>query len=203
MLDGAERLPTIEGERVRLRWLAEADVPALYAIFGDAEVCRYWSSAAYRSIEEAARLRAQIVECFRERSLFQWGIALRDTDEVIGTCTLASLSPAHRRAELGFALRRASWRRGYVREILPRLVDFAFGSLGLHRLEADVDPENAASLDAIRRLGFRQEGHFRDRYFVHGLWHDAAMFGLLRSEWEGRRTGAVSPESGPTLPSAP
>lgn len=203
MLDGADRLPTIEGERVRLRWLVEEDIPALYAIFGDPEVCRYWSCAAYRSIDEAARLHAQIVECFRERSLFQWGIALRETDEVIGTCTLASLSSAHRRAELGFALRHASWRRGYIREILPRLVEFAFGPLGLHRLEADVDPHNAASIEAVQRLGFRPEGHFRERYFVHGRWHDAAMFGLLRTEWDARRGGGVSPGSGATLPSAP
>src|SRR5688572_15188355 len=162
MLREASRLPTLTTERLRLRPLRAADIPALYAIFGDANVCRYWSRPPLADINAAAALHAETEAGFATRTLFQWGLARSDTDTVIGTCTLASLSEAHRRAELGYALAHACWGRGYIGEILPVLIAFAFSVLDLHRLEADVDPRNTASIRALERLGFRREGHLRE-----------------------------------------
>jgi RimJ/RimL family protein N-acetyltransferase len=76
-----------------------------------------------------------------------------------------------------------------VAEALPALVGFAFGELGLYRLEADVDPRNRASVRALERLGFRQEGYLRARYHLHGELQDAILYGLLRPEWEDARRG--------------
>src|SRR5688500_7996520 len=100
MLAGADCLPTIETERLRLRWLTAEDVPALALIFGDPEVCRYWSRPALPDRAAAETLHDEIMRLFAERSLFQWGIAERETDAVVGTCTLAALSHEHRRAEV-------------------------------------------------------------------------------------------------------
>ena len=183
MLADADRLPTIDTERLRLRWLTRDDAPALLEVFGDPEVCRYWSRTALPDLSAATALQEQIVRLFEERSLFQWGIAERATDAVIGTCTLASLSEEHRRAEIGFALKRAAWGRGYVSEALPALVRFAFENLNLHRLEADVDPNNTRSIRVLERLGFQREGYLRERYVLHDELQDAILYGLLRREW--------------------
>jgi RimJ/RimL family protein N-acetyltransferase len=183
MLPGADRLPTLATERLRLRWLTPADAPALLAVFGDPAVCRYWSRPPLPDVAAAAELQREIAELFAERSLFQWGIAERATDAVVGTCTLAALSAEHRRAEVGFALARGAWGRGYVAEALPALLDFGFGTLGLHRVEADVDPRNARSIRALERVGFRHEGVMRERYHIADEIQDAAMYGLLRHEW--------------------
>ena len=193
MLPDADHLPTIDTERLRLRWLVPDDVPALFAVFGDPVVCRYWSRPALPDLAAAAALREEIVECFAARSLFQWGIAERATDRVVGTCTLASLSAEHRRAEVGFALARAAWGRGYLAEALPALLAFAFDALALHRVEADVDPRNAPSIRALEREGFRREGLQRERYHIGGEVQDAMLFGLLRREWEAARPAAAAP----------
>lgn len=187
MLPDAITLPTLECERLRLRWLTPDDVPALFAVFGDPEVCRYWSRPAMLDVAEAADLRDQIVSLFTQRTLFQWGIALRESDEVIGTCTLAGLDEQHHRASVGYALARAHWGRGYAGEALPRLVRFAFDELDLQRLEADVDPRNLASIRALERAGFAREGYQRERYHVNGEVQDTVLFGLLRREWRGER----------------
>ena len=188
MLTGADALPTITTERLRLRSLSPSDVPALAAIFGDSEVCRFWSHAALTDADAAQALYDHIVKCFAERSLFQWGIAERDSDAVVGTCTLAALSSEHRRAELGFALARASWGRGLIAEALPALLGFAFETLDLHRLEADVDPRNHRSIRAIERLGFKREGYLPERYHVNGEVQDAVLYGLLRRDWVSNAT---------------
>jgi [ribosomal protein S5]-alanine N-acetyltransferase len=183
MLTDAEILPTITTDRLCLRWLEASDVPALWDTFSSPEVCRYWSHPPLTDKAAAEALRDQIVRYFRERTLFQWGIAERATDKVIGTCTLAELSSQHRRASLGYALARSAWGHGYIAEALPALVSFAFTTLGLHRLEADADPRNARSIRALERLGFQREGLQRERYFLSDEWQDAALYGLLQSEW--------------------
>jgi [ribosomal protein S5]-alanine N-acetyltransferase len=186
MLSDADRLPTIDTARLRLRWLTSADVPALFAIFGDPEVCRYWSRPALPDLAAADALQQEIVHLFSERSLFQWGIAERATDRVVGTCTLASLSAEHHRAEVGFALAKEVWGRGYLAEVLPALLLFAFDTLDLHRIEADVDPRNARSIGLLERSGFQREGHLRERYRVGGELQDALIYGLLRPDWAAR-----------------
>jgi RimJ/RimL family protein N-acetyltransferase len=72
-------------------------------------------------------------------------------------------------------------------EALGALFDYAFRTLALRRLEADVDPRNAASLGLIRSLGFRQEGLLRERWNVAGEIQDTAFLGLLAREWQERR----------------
>jgi RimJ/RimL family protein N-acetyltransferase len=168
-----------------LRWLTPGDVPALFEIFGDPLVCRYWSRPPLRSLAEADDLRREITSCFEERSLFQWGIAGVVDDRVIGTCTLSSLSTLHRRAEVGFALARAAWGKGYMAEALASLVGFAFETLELHRLEADVDPRNLRSIGLLEGAGFRREGFLRERYHLNGEIQDALFYGLLRREYRG------------------
>jgi len=109
-----------------------------------------------------------------------------EDDAVIGTCTLARLDATHGIAEVGFALARDSWRRGYMKEALPLLVDFAFSRLGLRRLEADVDPRNVASLRLLERLGFRREGLLRERYCMNAELQDAVLLALLGRDWRGQ-----------------
>jgi len=184
MID-SNRLPTLLAPRVALRWLEEEDVDALYRIFSNPEVMRYWSSAPMVDRDEARRLVVEIQGQFQRRTGFRWAIARREDDLAIGTCSLFHLDPNNRRAEVGYALGREHWGKGYMGEALGALLGFAFGELGLHRLEADVDPRNKASIKSLERLGFRQEGHLRERWLVNGEVQDALFFGLLRREWPG------------------
>ncbi|WP_400192459.1 GNAT family N-acetyltransferase [Hymenobacter sp. B81] len=182
MLPAATQLPPLNTPRLRLRWLTAADVPALYAIFSDPQVLRYWGNAGVRNEAEAAGLLADIYACFAARTLFQWGVARATDDQVIGTCTLSGLSAGNRRADIGYALGTAHWGQGYMHEALPELLRFAFGPLDLHRLVADVDPRNHASIRSLERLGFRREGYQREQYYQAGEWQDAVLYGLLRRE---------------------
>lgn len=174
-------LPTLRGSKVVLRWLTAGDVDALYEIFSDPEVSRYLAIPRQQSRADAERFLATIHEGFRTRSLYQWGI--EHAGRVAGTCTLGGLDWENRRAEIGFALARASWGRGLMPDALTALIDHAFGALGLHRIEADVDPRNSVSLRVLERLGFQREGHLRERYFKDGEIQDSVILGLLRRDY--------------------
>ncbi len=182
-----QTLPTITAERVVLRWISEADTEALYEIFADPQVMRYWSTPPLADRQAARELLDHIHDGFRHRALFQWGIARQADDRLIGTSTLFHLDTDNRRAEIGYALGRAHWGQGYMQEALTALLGFAFEELNLHRIEADADPRNLASIRALERQGFRQEGYLRERWQVNGEIQDAAFFGLLRPEWQARQ----------------
>jgi ribosomal-protein-alanine N-acetyltransferase len=178
-----ERLPTLAAPRIELRWLEDADTEALFAVFSDPEVMRYWSCLPFIEPAQAAGLLQEIRGHFRARTLFQWGIARRSDGRVIGTTTIHRLEPAHRRAELGFALARGAWGQGLASEAVGAAVGFAFETLGLHRLEASVDPRNSASIRLLERQGFQREGLLRERFHLGGEIQDDLLLGLLRREW--------------------
>ena len=180
--DWGVELPRLRGTRLDLRPLRATDAPAIFEIFGDPKVAKYWSSEAMRSIDEAVELLDEIRQYFESRVLFQWGICSRDADEVFGTATIYQLDLVNRRAEIGFALKSACWGQGLATEAVSLLIAFAFDGLKLHRLEADVDPNNAASLHLLEHQGFQREGYLRERWHVHGEVHDSVFLGLLRED---------------------
>jgi RimJ/RimL family protein N-acetyltransferase len=179
-------IPVLHAPRLRLRSAVAADVPALYEIFRDPESMRYWSRPEMTDPAEAETMLEEIERSAAAETLFQWGIARREDDLVIGTCTLHRIQLDHRRAELGYILRRDHWGRGLAGEALTALLNHAFDTLGLHRLEADIDPRNAGSIRLIERMGFKLEGHLRERYFVAGDIQDSLIYGLLAPEWKAR-----------------
>ncbi|KRF00358.1 GCN5 family acetyltransferase [Frateuria sp. Soil773] len=170
--------------RLRTRLLTEADVPALLEMYADPVVMRYWSHAPWTGPDQAMQMLA------RDRAQREQGEGLRLGVEhladgrVIGTLALFNLSPSNRRAEIGYAQARRYWGQGLMHEILHAYVGHLFDAMALHRLEADIDPRNTASARSLERLGFRKEGHLRERWIVDGEISDTALYGLLRSEWK-------------------
>jgi RimJ/RimL family protein N-acetyltransferase len=174
-------LPTLRRDGLMLRWLTATDLHALRAIFSDADVVRFMSVPRLTSDEATLAFLTEIHNGFRAGTLYQWGLQLGQ--DIIGSCTLANINREHRRAELGFALARAFWRRGLIRQVLPSVIQFAFERLDLRRIEAETDPRNAAAMRVLESLGFHREGFLRERYFQFDEIQDAIVFGLLRRDW--------------------
>jgi RimJ/RimL family protein N-acetyltransferase len=160
----------------------DTDAPALLAVFGDPAVMRYWATPPLADLAEAAALVQQARINAQAGTGFRWAIARRADDALVGTCSLFHLDLPNGRAELGFALGQAWWGQGLAAEAIALAIGHAFGAMGLARIEADVDPRNAASLRALERMGFRREGYLRERYRVNGEVQDSVLLGLLRRE---------------------
>ena len=176
--------PRLRGARTCLRGPREEDAAALFALFSDPAVMRYWSRAPMAELSEAAGMVVEIGDRFARREMINWMVADARSDTVIGTCTLFHFDGRHRRAEVGYALRSDLWGRGLASEAVTLVLDWGFRCLGLHRIEADIDPRNAASRRLLERLGFASEGRLRERFFVGDEATDSEIFGLLRGQWQ-------------------
>ena len=182
-----QSLPVITTPRLSLRWIGEDDVDALYEIFSDPQVVRYWAFGPLANREAAAAMQREMAESNLTDISWRWGIALRDSNQLIGTATLFNLSLSNGRAEIGYAMGRAHWGKRYMNEALTALVIHAFETVQLRRLEADVDPRNTPSIRTLERLGFQREGFLRERWHVEGEIQDAYFYGLLKHEWDSRK----------------
>jgi ribosomal-protein-alanine N-acetyltransferase len=100
---------------------------------------------------------------------------------VVGAAHLHQVSEAHRRAEIGYVLRRSAWGRGYATEATRLLLRLGFGPLGLHKIAATCDPENLASARVLTKVGMIQEGHLRDHLLIRGTWRDRLLFAAVAS----------------------
>ena len=90
-------------------------------------------------------------------------------------------------AYLGFYVFAGFERQGYMTEGLALVLDRAFGALGFHRLEANIQPRNLASSALVSPLGFRKEG-FSPRYLlIDGVWRDHDRWAILSDEWPAHR----------------
>ena len=176
----------ISTETLTLRFLQEADLPEVYDIFSHPEVMRYWSYPPWTSPAQAEQWLMNVQEGYRTQSALEFGIERRIDHALLGTCTLFQFHVASRRAEIGYALGRPYWGSGYMHQALQALLQYAFETLNLNRLEADIDPRNQASARTLERLGFQKEGHLRERWIVNDEISDTDLYGLLRREWQAR-----------------
>ncbi|MFC0133862.1 GNAT family N-acetyltransferase [Massilia eurypsychrophila] len=177
---------TFTTERLRMRPLTALDAAALFEVFSDPEVMRYWSCAPWTELKQADEYIDNATQDLAAGSMLRVAIEVAASGKVVGQLALHHFDEQNRRCEIGYALGRAAWGKGYMTEAITSMLDHAFAELPLNRIEADVDPRNAASMQALARLGFVHEGLLRERWIVAGEVCDTAFYGLLKSDWDAR-----------------
>jgi len=170
--------PTLRGRAVHLRPPRMDDADALFRLFSQPDVTRYWSRPPMQARVEAEGLLAEMHEAFAARSMLTWLIVPRGRDTAIGTCTLFHFEPRNRSAELGYALLPECWGHGLAAEAAALALAWAFDRLGLQRIEACTDPRNGRSRRLLERLGFRSEGLMRGRLALGDAMRETEVFAL-------------------------
>jgi [ribosomal protein S5]-alanine N-acetyltransferase len=186
---------TLDGTRVYLREFQPDDLDDSMAIVGDPDVTTFLSFDTRTREEQAQRLAADIERASTEpRPDYYLAIVAKDTDRLIGFCRIGLIEPtdgqALRSGEIGAAVRKDRWRQGYVTESTAIMLDFAFNTLGLHRVQAACGPENTASQSILPKLGFTYEARIRDHVFTNGAWRDSLLFAILDRDWRAQQVQA-------------
>lgn len=158
----------------------ESDVEAVHTFASDPVVCRYtgWGP---NSLDETRTFVADAAQRHEDR----YDLAILHGDELIGSASVWTTIAAHQVGELGYTIRRDRWGHGYATEVAHLLVGLGFDQLGLRRLAATCDPDNAASIRVLEKVGLRREGLLRGLYVVRGRQRDRLVFGCLRDDLAG------------------
>lgn len=175
--------------RLRLRAMADEDLPAFVAYRRDPEVARYQSWDDTFSSEDAQALFAgkRGIAIGTPGAWTQVAIEEAASGTLLGDCALHVKADDPRQAEIGFTLARGHQGKGYAAEAVAAVLEYAFGTLGLHRVTAVTDARNAAAARLLQRVGMRREGHYLQNVWFKGEWGDEFSFAILRDEWAARR----------------
>lgn len=180
---------TLETTRLRLRHFTDADLALFVAYRNDPEVARYQSWEGITESEARAFLQEQQkTQPGVPGQWFQIAIELKETGILVGDCALKVEEYDERQAEIGYTLARAYQGLGIASEAVSRVLDYAFLTLGLHRVIAITDCENRASITLLERLGLHREGHFLQNVWFKGKWADEYLYAMLQEEWRSIRS---------------
>ena len=193
------RTPTLHTPRLRLRPFTDVDADALFDLHSSARVLRYWDAPPWSERTRAERFIAVCQQMANEGTGARLAMDRLSDGAFIGWSSLTRWNPDYRSASLGYCLHDAAWGQGYATEAARALLQWAFDTLDLNRVQAETDTRNAASARVLEKIGFVREGTLREDCVVNGEVSNSWVYGLIRREWrpsspgsrdDGRPTGA-------------
>ncbi|MBO4907970.1 MAG: GNAT family N-acetyltransferase [Lachnospiraceae bacterium] len=174
----------IESDRLLLRHMTSQDVNDLFEIYSNKEVMLYFADrAAFTDISEAEKMISGYNEGLQNKWEMRWGIVLKESGKLIGTCGFHAISDYDKRIEIGYDLNRDYWGKKIMKEALSLIIDFAYKESDVNRIEAYVEPPNVSSRTLLERLGFVLEGTLRKHEMCRGELIDIQILSLLREDW--------------------
>lgn len=162
-LDAMDLLNYLTHEEV-FRFINEEDTPRTLRE-AEGEV-HYWSSL------------------FKQRRSIYWAIALKETNQVIGTCGYNVWSRTHDRAEISYDLDYDYWGQGLMTSVLRLIIKYGFEHMKLKRIQATVVLENKASIRVLQKLGFKDEGILKKYNCLRGKYCDSRMLAILDEDFK-------------------
>jgi [ribosomal protein S5]-alanine N-acetyltransferase len=161
----------IATERLLLRRARMTDLPDLYRVFADPRAMRYWDTLPHTDITETGLWLERMV-----------AFDPAETDDFVLEHDGRAIGKAgcYRLGEIGFILHPDYWGKGLAREALTMIIPHVFASLPIERLEADVDPRNAACLRLLAHFGFRETHRAARTIKVGDEWCDSVYLALPR-----------------------
>ncbi len=176
----------IETPRLTLRPFTTSDADAIWPYVSDPEFPKSMSWAAHTDRAQTVAWLEQVQEDLAENTGVVWAI-LHD-GKVCGNISLEGIrwqQAAWRvdRAELGYWLAPAQWRKGLMTEAAHHVLLFAFDTLGLHKVTVGCYEQNIGSRRVIEKVGFRHIGRHEDDVWRDGAWHSHLRYELTAGQW--------------------
>ncbi|MBS1551451.1 MAG: GNAT family N-acetyltransferase [Bacteroidetes bacterium] len=179
--------PILETDRLILKELSLNDAEDIFEIYSNEEVMKYFGKNTYKDLSEAELMIEMCIRAFKNKEGIRWGIVFKNSGELIGSAGIWRIIEKHLRGEIGYDLKITHWNKGIMTEALRAVTEFGFSKMNLHSLEANIDPDNAASRRLLGKIGFSKEGYFRESYFHEGKFMDSEIYSMLNAGHKQRK----------------
>lgn len=172
----------LQTERLHLRKMKVSDSSSLFKIWSDPDVTKFMNISCFTDENQAKEMINLLDDLSRDSKAIRFSIIKIESNEIIGSCGYNSFDFENEKAEIGYDIAKSFWGRGYASEAISSLLDHAFSSLKLNRIEAKVDPENVNSIKLLQKLNFTFEGTLRQYERVEGKFNDLNIYSKLISD---------------------
>ncbi|MFD3262216.1 GNAT family N-acetyltransferase [Paenibacillus lentus] len=172
----------LQTERLYLRKMKLSDSPSLFKIWSDPDVTKFMNVDCFTDENQAKEMIKLLDELSQDNKAIRHSIIEMESNEIIGSCGYNAIDFENEKAEIGYDISKAFWGRGYAPEAISSLLNYAFSSLKLNRIEAKVEPGNVNSIKVLQKLNFTFEGTLRQYERVNGKFININMYSKLKTD---------------------
>jgi ribosomal-protein-alanine N-acetyltransferase len=176
--------PVLYTERLMLRNFTKNDANDLFKLRSDKKVMQFIDRPMATTVSDAADHINKIQEFLKNKYGITWAISLKNNKRLIGTVGLWRIIHEHYRAEIGYMLHTDFHAKGIMHEAMKPVLDYGFNIMNLHSVEANVNPDNKASINLLEKNGFVREAYFKENYYYNGKFLDSMIYSLLAQNFK-------------------
>ena len=171
--------PELTTERLLLRKMKESDAEEIFLLRSNEEAMKYIDRPRATSLQDGLDLIRRDIDSITASNGISWAITRTNEAKLIGTLGFWRMTKEHFRAEIGYMLHPLYHGKGIMHEAIGAAIHFGFHVMNLHSIEADVNPDNIASIKLLEKNNFIREALYRENYFYDGKFLDSAIYSLL------------------------
>jgi ribosomal-protein-alanine N-acetyltransferase len=173
--------PELSSERLHLRHIDKTDAQAVLYLRGSSEVMKYIDKPLQKTAEDALAYIDLMEKEIKNNQSINWGICLHNNNSLLGIIGYHIIDKANQRAEIGYVLHDKFWRKGITNEAIQMVLDFGFESMGLHSVEARINPLHDGSRNILLKNHFQKEAYFKENFYANGKFLDTEVYSLIRT----------------------
>lgn len=175
----------IETKRLNIRHLTLNDLEDFHLYRSNPDVTKYQGFDVMTLEQAETFITDNSAKKFgKPGEWVQYAIENKETGKLIGDCAIKLEQYDPRISEIGITISHLQQKRGFAKEAMMGILSFLFNEMEIHRVIEIVDTENTASLNLLKSIGFRQEGHFIENIFFKGKWGSEYQYAMLKREWD-------------------
>ena len=176
-----KEIPDFQSHRLYFYSLRESDLHQIHQLHSFPEVAQYNTIGIPKNLAATQRaLSARLDSCDNTEQ----GWVLRNKNhQFVGEMGLKQAAPRFQKAEISYSIHPNFWNQGFASEAVERLLQLAFDTLHLHRVEAGVAVANAASIRVLEKVGMQREGCHRGILPLSSGWSDNFSYALLAKDF--------------------
>ena len=159
------------------------DAEDMFEYASDPEVSKYTGWYAHNALEDSKLFLNYVTNSYRNNQVSSWGVVHKVDKKFIGTAGFINWNVEHARAEIGYALARKYWGKGYMTEVVHAIIYFGFSRIMLNRIEARCEIKNIASARVMEKVGMKYEGILRQHMFMKGKYRDLKIYSITKDEF--------------------
>ncbi|MFJ7405729.1 MULTISPECIES: GNAT family N-acetyltransferase [unclassified Lysinibacillus] len=169
-------------QRLHLRRMDISDSHSLFKIWSDPDVTKFMNIANFTHEAQAKEMIELLEELAQANEAIRFSMIERKSNEIIGTCGFNFIDFEDSKAEIGYDIAKAYWGMGYAPEGIKALLNYAFETLKLNKIEAKVEPANVNSIRVLQKLNFTFEGQLRQYENSNESFIDINIYSILKAE---------------------
>jgi ribosomal-protein-alanine N-acetyltransferase len=173
-----ETFPVMESKRAILRQFVDSDLEHVFKGLSHPEITQYYG-ISYETKEATKQQMKWFADLEKNETGIWWAVCSKVDGQFLGAGGLHDLSIKHKKAEIGFWLLPENWGKGIASETMPLIFNYAFDTIGLHRIEGFVETENTNCKKALTRLKFNLEGTMVDCEIKNGAFISLDIYSIL------------------------